>query len=417
MDMDWISKWSAAFPSHPAVVEVGRGRVTSYAELDERVSRLAAVLQAQCGVRPGDRVAALMRDRRELVELCFACRRTGTVFVPLDVRLSEEHFGDLLRDCRPAVVVHEPRWAGACRAVEEGAFAARRISVGPAEGRGALPYALALSAAGEHDPVAVRAEDAATVLYAGVRRGNPRGVVLSRRQVELNADTMAERFALSIDDRGLALVPLSDAVGLHGMALPVLRSGGTVVVPRDRDTAQALRAIGSQGITAIVAGPPVYQRLMSAGLHHLRPERLRCLLVVGQPCPPALIDAYRKVGLRLRVGYALTEVGLGCFTFGPEERPHSVGKPVPGSLARVVGEDGGELPVGEVGELWLKGPHVSVGYWGRPEMFEKALGEDGWFRTGDRACRDEDGWYYVVGRSAAAAPKERAIESCAREQV
>jgi fatty-acyl-CoA synthase len=255
------------------------------------------------------------------------------------------------------------------------------------------------------------------ILYTRAAGGELRGAMLSWQQVELDADTLAERFALSIDDRGLPLVPLCNVIGLQGLAIPLLRSGGTVVILRDRDTAQALRALGRQGVTTIVAKPADYQQLMSAGLHGLPLERLRCLLALGAPCPVSLIDAYAEHGLRLRVGYVHTEVGPGCFSFGPQERPHSVGKPVPGSMARVVDADGSELRRGEVGELWLKGPHLSPGYWGQSDERDREADDDGWFRTGDCACRDEEGWYYVVEREADYLQRERAHEACAREQV
>jgi fatty-acyl-CoA synthase len=412
--MDWIAKWSAESPSHPALVEAERGRVTSYASLHERAARLAAVLRQRCAVDPGDRVAALIRDRRELVELCFACRRSGAIFVPIDPGLSEPRIAELLRDCQPSVVVHETAWTEVAAALGDGSDAPMRIAIGPVNGGGALPYSLALAHAGETETVRVQLDDVAMILYPGGEAGEPRGVMLPWRQVEFNADTTAERFALSDNDRGLTAVPLCDSVGLNGLALPLLRSGGTIVLLRDYEDTQALWVLGSQGITAMVAGPAAYRRLVSAGLHQLHLERLRCLLVVGEPCPADLIEAYQELGLRLRVGYGLTEVGPSCFTFGPEDRPESVGKPVPGSSARLVGVDGSEVAVGEVGELWLQGPHMSIGYWNQPRRFERALGAGGWFRTGERARRDEEGWYYVVGRETESYRNEAACEACAR---
>ena len=431
--MDWISRWSAESPAHPALVEAERGRVTSYAELDERASRLAAVLQRGCGIEPGDRVAALLRDRRELVELCFACRRSGAIFAPLGHDLARAEVAALLRDCRPAVLVHDGRWRGPASIGPElelgptararaSAHECARIVVGQVNGDGALSYELALANAGRHSPVPVKLDDIAMILYPRCAGSRAKGVMLPWRQVEFNADITVERFALSNDDRGVSGLELSDTIGLNGLTLPLLRCGGTVILWRDGDTSRLPAALElgptssrtrawphllssfeleRQRVTVVVAGPEFYGQLLVAGLGEVDLARLRYLLVVGgERCPDRLIAAYSECGLRLRRGYGRAEVGPNCFTFAPEDRPGSVGKPVPGTRARLVAGDDSRVAVGAVGELWLSGPHVSAGYWGQARRSARRLSAGGWFRTGDCAWQDEEGCYYVVGCDA-----------------
>jgi fatty-acyl-CoA synthase len=145
----------------------------------------------------------------------------------------------------------------------------------------------------------------------------------------------------------------------------------------------------------------MYQMLLEAGLGRRKLPHLKALLCGGAPCPEPLIEAYHERGLPLRQGYGLTEVGPNCFTLAPLEGPHrvgSVGRPAFHSEARLVGSDGRDVPPDTPGELWLRGPHVTAGYWNKPEETAKVLDRDGWFHTGDGLRRTEDGFFYVAGR-------------------
>ncbi|HKV10290.1 MAG TPA: AMP-binding protein, partial [Thermoanaerobaculia bacterium] len=130
-------------------------------------------------------------------------------------------------------------------------------------------------------------------------------------------------------------------------------------------------------------------------------SHLRWLISGGAPLPLYLIEAYQRRGVVFKQGYGLTEVGVNCFAMTVEEsvaKPGSIGKPLMFTEARLVGEDGVKVPVGEVGELLLKGPHVCKGYWHNPEATAAALDADGWFHTGDLARRDVDGFHFIAGR-------------------
>ncbi len=396
--MDWLARWATTCPARPAVIDAASGVVTTYGEIDDRAARLARVLVSRCGARRGDRIAVLAYNCREVLELLFACRRIGAVFVPLNWRLAPRELVRLAEDCRPTVLVYEASWASAARAIAAQVdIGARVVLRGPANGSAQRVYEAELAGARRARGETPSPSDIAMILYTSGTTGVPKGAMLTWRQIEFNADTTAERCALSGDDRGLAFLPMFHAGGLNCLVLPMLRAGGTVVVMRSFDADEALDQLESKAITATIGVPTVYELLLASGLASCRLPRLRCLLVGGAPLPLPLLAAYAETGHRLRQGYGLTEVGPNCFTFGPEDRPGSIGKPVPGTRARVVGDDGADVSTGEVGELYLAGPHVMAGYWNNPGETARALDPEGWVHTGDYV-RCEGGWYYVVGR-------------------
>ncbi len=148
--------------------------------------------------------------------------------------------------------------------------------------------------------------------------------------------------------------------------------------------------------------PTIYKLLMEAPeFETVDLSHVRWLISGGAPLPLYIIEAYQRRGVVFKQGYGLTEVGVNCFSMTVDEsvrKKGSIGKPMMFTEARAGGEDGAEVPAGEVGELWLRGPHVCKGYWNNPEATAAALDADGWFHTGDLARRDEDGFFYIAGR-------------------
>jgi len=168
------------------------------------------------------------------------------------------------------------------------------------------------------------------------------------------------------------------------------------------DAGEVWRTIEAERCTVVLGVPTIWTMLAEAPeFESVDLAHVRWFISGGAPLPTSLIERYRSRGVILRQGYGLTEVGVNCFAMTDAdawERPGSIGKPLMFTEARLVDEDGAEVPVGEVGELLLRGPHVSAGYWRNPEATAAALDTEGWFHTGDLARRDEDGFFFIAGR-------------------
>jgi fatty-acyl-CoA synthase len=152
----------------------------------------------------------------------------------------------------------------------------------------------------------------------------------------------------------------------------------------------------------VLGVPTIYKMLLDAPeIETVDLSHVRWLISGGAPLPLYLIEAYQRRGLTFKQGYGLTEVGVNCFAMTVEEsiaHAGSIGKPLPYTETRLADDDGREVPIGEVGELWIRGPHVSRGYWNNPEATAAALDAGGWFHTGDLARRDAEGFHTIAGR-------------------
>lgn len=394
---DALGFWRRLAPGRPALVDRSSGARLTYAELDLGAARVAAAL-ASLGVGPGGRVAALAENRVELVELFFACGRLGAALVPLNWRLAPAELGPVLADARPAVLVGD-----ACfRALAEAAAACgglgdlRWVDLDaelPALVRRAEPW----PGAGRVGP-----EDPALVLYTSGSTGRPKGVVLPHRQLFYNAVATTTAWELGPQDVAPVSTPFFHTGGWNVFATPLWRAGGTVVLLRRFDATDYLAVLGDERCTIAFAVPTQLGMLRDAAGWGAELPALRTLISGGAPLPPALRDAVRAGGYRLRNGYGLTECGPNCFAISDDEalnRPGSVGWPVPFLEMRLADAEGRDVEApNEPGELLLRGPQLFGGYLHDAERTAEAMAPGGWLRTGDLATRDAGGAYAICGR-------------------
>ncbi len=410
---DVLGERARLTPDAPALVVVDPPLRLSYRELDERAVRCALAWRG-LGLEPGDRVAILAHNRVEYLDAFFAAGKTGTILVTLGTRLTAAELAPILEDSGARAVLYDGELADRVEALRNGAAAAaveRWVALdGPrsSESPGDPAYADLVAAVDPalFEPTRCAPEDVYCLLYTSGTTGRPKGVMIPHRQIAWNGYNTVCCWQLRADDVSSIFTPLYHAGGLMAFLGPIFTIGGTVVLHRGFDAAEIWRTVEAEGVTVVLGVPTIWKLLAEAPeLETSDLSSLRCLYSGGAPLPTWIAEIYQRRGLTFKQGYGMTEVGVNCFSMTVEEsvaKLGSIGKPMMHTEVRLVDFDGGEardVATGEVGEMWFRGPHVSLGYWHRPEATAASYLEDGWFRSGDLARRDEDGFFYIAGRA------------------
>ncbi len=408
---DLLGERARLTPGSLALVTVpaagaSQGERLTYAELDRRAEACARLFAERLGLGPGERVGILAGNRVEFLEAFFACAKAGTVLVPIGTRLTAAEIAHLVTDSGMAALL----WAGeheqTMRELAGLVPLPRTVGLDGAALDGDLDYARERRAL-ETGRLARRPrlgpEDLWALLYTSGTTGKPKGVMIPHRQVLWNGYNTVIGWQLTAEDVTPLFTPLYHAGGLAAFLVPMVTIGGRVLLFEGFDPVEVWRTVEREGVTVMLGVPTILKRLAEAPeLETTDLSRLRWAISGGAPLPQVILDRYRERGIVLKQGYGMTEVGVNCFAMTVEEartKAGSVGQPLPFTEARLVLEDGTEAALGEVAELWLRGPHVCRGYWRQPEATAAALAADGWFHTGDLARRDEDGFYTIAGRA------------------
>ncbi|MEP9394870.1 long-chain fatty acid--CoA ligase [Gordonia sp. VNK1] len=396
----WPQRTARQSPDSVAIVF--RDRETSYADLDERITRLAHALE-DLGVRRGDRVALLSANHPSYLEALFATGLLGAILVPLNARLTTPEVSYALTDSGVRVLIHSAALADiAIPASRESGTDTRMVVDGEPDG-GAIGYESAISAASvARIDRAVAHEDPCFIMYTSGTTGKPKGVVLTHGSVTFAAMNPIIDLDLRNDEVSLVVAPLFHTAALNFISLPTVLKGGTVVIEEGFEPGRVLRVIAERKVT-YGFGVPTMLDAMSAhpGFAAAELGSIRRWIVAAAPVPPRTLNTYTARGVALCQAYGLTETGPGALVLTPSNTARklgSAGLPHFFTDVRVVDANGDETAVDERGEIQIHGPNVMAGYWNRPDATAAAFTEDGWFRSGDVGIRDDEGFITIVDR-------------------
>jgi fatty-acyl-CoA synthase len=440
---EWIEHQAAFVPGQRAIV--GEGCTLDYAGLAAAVARAARALAAS-GVGPGERVAILDYNRPETLVLLFACARLRAVLVPLNWRLATPEHAAILADCTPRVLVvgaafapgarallaalpgafavglgcdADPAWtrwedwlargdagAGCVEATDAGAGSVDATDTG-ADGAASPPGAArpgpAERAPAERAATAADPFDAPVLLsYTSGSTGQPKGVLLSQRALFFNAVNSTHLHGLTGADVVLTTLPLFHVGGLNILTTPALHAGATVILHPRFEPAAAFDALEREAVTLTVLVPAQLEAMMadprwkSADL-----SRLRCITTGSTIIGEAFARRVQARGIPLVQVYGATEtcpIAAYLPIADAMRKPGSVGKAALHCALRLADDAGRPVPDGTPGEILVRAPSVMDGYWNRPAESAAALA-GGWYRTGDVAHADAEGFLYVDGRN------------------
>ena len=361
--LDLIQEVAARRPTHHALRWDG-GAMT-YRALMATAVDFAQQLERRHAFGPGQRLALSISNRPEFVVAVLAGFMLDATVAPLDFLLKEEERGDILADLRAAVLV-------------DGASFVRLPSPAPPN-----PHAPPL------------------VLYTSGSTGRPKGAVLSHAALAwANRMWAGPIIGLQETDTLLAALPLAHAFGINGALFAPLLAGATVRLVERFVPERVAEIIAREPISVVPGVATMFQRLLDVS-GFAGGRKLRLGVSGAAPCPWAVAEAWRaRTGTRIVRGYGSTELfrPISYLAADPAERPESIGRAVPGVALRLTDEAGQAAKPGEAGELWIKTPAVMDGYLDAPEE-TVAVVADGWFRTGDIAQVDAEGFVTIVGRA------------------
>ena len=394
---DCIAHHASRQPHSLAAVDLATGRRHSYRRFDDRISRLAGSLRSAFGIAQGDRVAVLAPNTTDTFEVQFACGRIGAIFVPLNWRLADPELRAILADCSPAMLAYDPEFTDRAEVLARDGGIRELVSLGPMFER------ISLDGPPLDQQVAATLDDISTILYTSGTTGRPKGAIITHGMNFWNTVHSISLAGIARFTVFLGLLPLFHTGGLNVFPYPVFQVGGSVLIMRSFDPGGALALIGDPavGITHLFGVPANYQFMAQhPRFRETDIGRLQFAGVGGAPTPDAILQTWQGQGAILQQGYGMTETSPLVLVLDKEDaarKAGSAGKPVLNMQTKVVAEDGTDAPPGTIGELWVKGPNITKGYWNQPEQTAASF-TDGWLHTGDAALVDDEGFYFIVDR-------------------
>lgn len=397
---DMLKSRAAASPDHPAILF--EGRTITYREVDAQSSQLAHALAAR-GIAAGDRIAIFLPNVPEFAVVYYAAQRLGAIPVSINAIFRSAEVEYLVNDSGSRIVFTTGELAGfvprdSCPSVEH-LVAVDLPEAGPGA---AKPESLADWLAGQperFDPVPRARDDPAALLYSSGTTGFPKGVTLTQANIASNIATAANCSDYRSDDRLAAFLPLFHVYGQNYILNAAILAGATVVLFRRFVPDQVLKSVERDRITMFFGVPTIFIALLSADLTPYDLSSIRYEMSAAATMPEEISRRWtERFGRRVYEGYGLTECSpFACYNDLVEHRFGSVGRAVEGFELAIFDENDRQVPIGEWGEIVIRGPGVMKGYWNRPEDTEKAL-RGGWLHSGDIGRMDDAGFVYIVDR-------------------
>lgn len=408
-DFDWLKQWARLAPNSIALTNGDTGESFSYAELFHLSRAVASEISSRFQISKGDRIAVLAANELETVILFFASLRLGSILVPINFRLTGHEVSHILDDCEPAMVLAQKDLRLALgqsltahskhpwHYEDLQTFTASTLSTYRLEKAKQAQQASSIQA----PEFSISANDPCMILYTSGTTGAPKGAIITPKMLHWNSLNTTLRLNLCQSDVFVSFLPLFHTGGWNVLLTPFIHRGARVVLTKKFEAEKVLSLCESEGAT-IMFGVPTTMDLISRSRNFSTANlsRMRYAIVGGEPMSIDLIRTWQDKGVPIRQGFGLTEFGPNVFSLNEEDairKIGSIGFPNFYVDVRVVNKAGHYVTVGEIGELLLRGPVCTPGYWRNEGATREAI-LDEWFCTGDLVRFDDEGYFYVAGR-------------------
>jgi long-chain acyl-CoA synthetase len=422
-DMLGLFRSALADPAAPALIYFDA--VITYGELDA-MSDALAVWMAAAGVKAGDRVTIILQNTPHFVIGMVAAWKLGAIPTPANPMYRRDELAKLFADSEPAVVIaHDDQAVTAIEGLAKAGRTARVLSVSPHDFQtrdeprvlparrpppeGTVDMLAAIAAhAGETPPAhAAAPDDLGLLLYTSGTTGQPKGAMLRHSGMAFTSQIFKEWSPVAAGSEILGIAPLFHITGIIAHVGVAFSSRSALILHYRFEPSLVLDVIRERRPSFTGGAITAFNALMNApGVSAEDFTSFEGLMSGGAPIAPALADAIEaKLGQTVFPAYGMTETTSPTHIGPKQHRPPvdptsgamAIGIPIQDTEAMIVGDDGHPMPVGEVGEVWMRGPQIMAGYWNKPEQTAEAL-SDGWMRSGDVGFMDADGWFYLVDR-------------------
>jgi fatty-acyl-CoA synthase len=398
---DWIADIARRSPDKLATIDLHSRRRQSYAQMHERVARIAGFLRG-AGIKKGDRVAMLSMNSPDMLDVQFACWRLGACYTPLNFRLTAHELAFMVNDSGAKAFFYDTDLAAVIPALREKTDVAHWIAFDPMGGTRGLETIIA-TASPVYDFCPQAETDMCMIMYSSGTTGTPKGVMFNHAQFTYSVAGITAGLGASNAMVGLVMMPLFHIGGLMVFTMIALNLGGTVIIARTFD-AGALLGIFNDPALAVThfLGVPAIYNAMQAHTDFAQTDfsRMKATMCGAESVPESLLRAWYDRGIIIQEGFGMTETAAGGLALDRRDVPHKIGSA--GKSGRycqvyIARDDGSEAEPEELGEIWIRGKNVTPGYWNRPDANASSF-VDGWFRSGDIGRRDADGYFYIEDR-------------------
>ena len=395
---DWAAKWAVYLPNKIAVKEIGSNRALSYARLNTLANLLAHHLAEKLRLQKGDRVAILAENTLEHLIFLSAAQKTGIILVPINFRLTPAEIDYLLGDSAPTAIYYQQRYFEKIAGLPNFKRATHHATLESLSTDLFLKTNEDVSAFPNRE---LQPEDPVLILYTSGTTGFPKGALYTHQMMFWNSINTALRLGITDADRTLNVMPFFHTGGWNVLQTPFFHHGAYVALLAKFEPAQVLQLLASEKVT-IFMGVPTMLKMMAdtPEFNVVDLSALRFIITGGEAMPLPYIKKWHEKGIPIRQGYGLTEFGPNVTSLHHTDairKMGSIGKPNFYIDYKIVDDNNQPVKQGDIGELCLKGPTCTPGYWQNPEATAEAI-ENGWFHTGDYVREDEEGFLYVVDR-------------------
>lgn len=382
-----------------------QGYKMAYREFGDRADRVSGALQRLCGVRKGDRVALLFSNTLEFCISYFAVTQIGAICLPLNYRLSREEMEYQLKDTESRVLIFEDIYRETVLPILTHLDKLEKVFITGLDIPAGLRGYQELEDGQEpfYEEVPIDEEDLASIMYTSGTTGRPKGAMLCHRNLICNGMTGAHIMQVRPETKQMILTPLFHASALHSQLISTVLTASSSVIMKEFKTKEALELMDREKVTILIAVPTMYWFWVTfPEFDRYDLTSIELTLSGAAPAAPELIKLIAEKFPRSKFINAGGQTESTSFTFAlpPDDalkKLGSIGWATPCNEIIVVDEQGRELPLNQMGELWFKGPAVCKGYWNKPEQTRETI-TNGWLHTGDVGKADEDGYLYLMDR-------------------